>query len=112
MFQPGDSLTLPPAKAALLTREDGREVLVGIRPQHFSRAGGGPLRNGVVSYSAVADLIQPTGTRTFTTIKIGGVDAVAELQAHDVSSHGERIDLAIDLNRVVLIDPASGLVTA
>ncbi|WP_245266772.1 hypothetical protein [Bradyrhizobium sp. WSM1743] len=45
-------------------------------------------------------------------IKIGGVDAVAELQAHDVSSHGERIDLAIDLNRVVLIDPASGLVIA
>ncbi|WP_439397851.1 hypothetical protein ACRQ5Q_11590 [Bradyrhizobium sp. PMVTL-01] len=35
-----------------------------------------------------ADLIQPTGTLTFTTIKVGGVDAVAELQAHDVSSHG------------------------
>ncbi|MCW2225214.1 multiple sugar transport system ATP-binding protein [Bradyrhizobium japonicum] len=83
---------------------------MGIRPQHFSRAGGGPPRDGVVSYSAVVDLIQPTGTRIFTTIKIGGVDAVAELQAHDVSSHGERINLAIDLNRVVLIDPASGLV--
>lgn len=112
VFRPGDSLTLPPAKAILVTREDGREVLVGIRPQHLIRAGGGPLRDGVVSYSAVADLIQPTGTRTFATIKIGGVDAVAELQAHDVSSHGERIDLAIDLNRVVLIDPASGLVIA
>lgn len=112
VFRPGDSLTLPPAKATLVTREDGREVLVGIRPQHLIRAGGGPLRDGVVSYSAVADLIQPTGTRTFATIKIGGVDAVAELQAHDVSSHGERIDLAIDLNRVVLIDPASGLVIA
>lgn len=66
----------------------------------------------MVSYSAVADLIQPTGTRTFATIKIGGVDAVAELKAHDVSSHGERIDLVIDLNRVVLINPASGLVIA
>src|SRR5439155_17413598 len=52
VFQPGDSLTLPPAKATLLSREDGREVLVGIRPQHFSRAGGGHLRDGVVSYSA------------------------------------------------------------
>ncbi|UVO38350.1 ABC transporter ATP-binding protein [Bradyrhizobium arachidis] len=112
VFQSGDAMMIPSARAKLLTGADGQKVLVGIRPQHFSRAGGGSLRDGVVSYSAVADLIQPTGTRTFTTIKIGGVDAVAELQAHDVSSHGERIDLAIDLNRVVLIDPASGLVIA
>lgn len=112
VFQSGESLTLAPAKAAALTSADGRQVVVGIRPQHFRRAGGGPLRDGVVPYTAVADLIQPTGTRTFTTIRIGGVDAVAELQAHDVSSHGERIDLAVDLNRVVLIDPASNLVIA
>jgi multiple sugar transport system ATP-binding protein len=111
VFRSGGELTLPSAKARPLAGMDGREILVGIRPQHFSRAGG-PLRDGVVSYSATADLIQPTGTRTFTTIRIGGTDAVAELQAHDVSSHGERIDLAIDLNRVVLIDPASGLVIA
>ncbi|UFW88466.1 sn-glycerol-3-phosphate ABC transporter ATP-binding protein UgpC [Bradyrhizobium barranii] len=112
VFQSGGALALPNTKASSLASLDGRQVLVGIRPQHIGRAGGGPLRDGVVSYSAVADLIQPTGTRTFTTIKIGGVDAVAELQAHDVTSHGERIDLAIDLNRVVLIDPTSGLVIA
>ncbi|UWU70621.1 ABC transporter ATP-binding protein [Bradyrhizobium sp. NC92] len=112
VFESGGTMTLPSAKTTSLTSAEGRQVLVGIRPQHFSRAGGGALRDGVVAYSAVAYLIQPTGTRTFTTIKIGGVDVVAELQAHDVSRHGERIDLAIDLNRVVLIDPASGLVIA
>ncbi|WP_063921311.1 ATP-binding cassette domain-containing protein, partial [Bradyrhizobium sp. DOA1] len=112
VFESGGALTLPSAKTTSLASTEGRKVLVGIRPQHVSRAGGGSLRDGVVAYSAVADLIQPTGTRTFTTIKIGGVDAVAELQAHDVSSHGERLDLAIDLNRVVLIDPANGLVIA
>ncbi|UVO30290.1 ABC transporter ATP-binding protein [Bradyrhizobium arachidis] len=112
VFQSGGELTLPSAKVRSLAGMNGRKILLGIRPQHFSWASGGPLREGVVSYSATADLIQPTGTRTFTTIKVGGVDAVAELQAHDVSSHGERIDLAIDLNRVVLIDPASGLVIA
>ncbi|GGI26103.1 MULTISPECIES: ABC transporter ATP-binding protein [Bradyrhizobium] len=112
VFGSGESLTVPPAKATALSSVAGREVIVGIRPQHFGRAGDGPLRDGVVPYSAVADLIQPTGTRTFTTIKIGGVDAVAELQAHDVQSHGERIQLAIDLNRMVLIDPATGSVIA
>ena len=112
VFDAGGAMTLPASKAAALDGANGRAILLGIRPQHFSRAGGGPLRDGVVCYPAVADLIQPTGTRTFTTIKIGGVDAIAELQAHDVESHGQNIELAIDLNRAVLIDPATGSVIA
>ena len=32
---------------------------------------------------------------------------VAELQAHDVSQPGERVELAIDMNRAVLIDPST-----
>jgi len=112
IFDGGGSITLPVSKSAALDGAAGRAVLLGIRPQHFSRAGGGPLRDGFVSYSTVADLIQPTGTRTFITIKIGGVDAIAELQAHDVESHGQKIELAIDLNRAVLIDPGTGSVIA
>lgn len=107
-FENGGALALPASRVSSLKGMEGRPILLGIRPQHFSRATGGYLREGVVSYPAVADLIQPTGTRTLTTIKIGGVDTIAELQAHDVESHGERIELAIDLNRAVLIDPASG----
>ncbi|MBR0794962.1 ABC transporter ATP-binding protein [Bradyrhizobium jicamae] len=109
-FENGGTLDLPRSRVAALREAIGRPILLGIRPQHFSRASGAPLREGVISYAAIADLIQPTGTRTFTTIKIGGVDAIAELQAHDVESHGERIELAVDLNRAVLIDPASGQV--
>jgi hypothetical protein len=30
-----------------------------------------------------------------------------ELQAHDVQTAGERIALALDLNRAILIDPTS-----
>jgi multiple sugar transport system ATP-binding protein len=112
IFDGGGSIALPASKAAALDGADGRAVLLGLRPQHFSRAGGGPLRDGFVTYSTVADLIQPTGTRTFITIKIGGVDAIAELQAHDVESHGQKIELAIDLNRAVLIDPGTGSVIA
>jgi hypothetical protein len=37
----------------------------------------------------------------------GDSTTVAELQAHDVQRSGERIALAIDMNRVILIDPTS-----
>jgi len=112
VFETGESFALPVSKHGSLGGSGERAITLGIRPQHFSRGNGAPLRDGVVSYPAVVDLIQPTGTRTLITIRIGGVDAIAELQAHDVQSHGEEIALEIDLNRAVLIDPATSQVIA
>ena len=53
--------------------------------------------------------MQPTGSRTYATFKLGGTDVVAELQAHDVTAdQRRRIELSIDMNRAVLIDPSDG----
>jgi multiple sugar transport system ATP-binding protein len=108
----GEMLKLPANRAAALAGMAGRDVILGIRPQHFSRVEGDTLREGVVALSARVDLIQPTGTRTLVTIAIGGVNVIAELQAHDVQVQGERTNLAVDLNRAILVDPASGQVIA
>jgi multiple sugar transport system ATP-binding protein len=55
-------------------------------------------------------LLQPTGSRTYGTFRIGTAEVVAELKAHDVSQVNERIELSIDMNRAVLIDPETGMV--
>ena len=86
-------------------------MLLGVRPEHLSRAGRDP-RPGLAPCPAVIDLVQPTGSRTYGTFKLGGVEAVAELQAHDVSAPGERIELVIDMNRTVLIDAATDRVVS
>ena len=52
------------------------------------------------------------GRAPMPRFKLGGAAVVAELQAHDVSQPGETIELAIDMNRVVLVDPATELVVA
>jgi len=109
-FDTGEEFALPQDKAANLKSHDGKRVTLAIRPQHFSRIGTQGLRDGAVAYSAKAELIQPTGTRTYVTVKIGGVEAIAELQTHDVNQQGEHVDLALDLNRSLLIDPANGQV--
>ena len=36
---------------------------------------------------------------------VGDEEVVAELEAHEVERVGQRIDLHVDMNRVVLIDP-------
>ena len=103
----GIVLGLPAARAQRLADKHGQAVVLGVRPEHISRAGGSDLRPGLARTIALIDLLLPTGARSYATFKLGGAAVVAELQAHDVSQPGERIELAIDMNRAVLIDPAT-----
>jgi multiple sugar transport system ATP-binding protein len=101
----GTVLGLPAARAQRLADRSDAAVVLGVRPEHISRAEA--RRPGVVAHPAQIDLVQPTGARTYATFRLGGTAMVAELQAHDVSQPGERVELAIDMNRAVLIDPST-----
>ena len=103
-FGDGRSLTLPPARAARLDTWRGRAMTLGIRPEHFSRTGGAP-RAGQVPLRVKVDLVQPTGTRTYATFKLGEAEVSAELPAHTVEVPGTELDLLADLDRAILIDP-------
>ena len=101
----GVSLALPADRAQRYSAFRGESVTVGIRPEHISRATSEQLRSGVVRHDAMIDLVQPTGSRTYATFLLGGLEMVAELKPHDVSGVNEKIALAFDMNRAVLIDP-------
>ena len=103
----GTELALPAARAQKLAERRDQSVVLGVRPEHMSRALSSDARPGLARFTALIDLVQPTGARTYATFKLGGTEAVAELQAHDVSGPGTRIELAIDMNRAVLVDPAT-----
>ena len=103
----GVLLALPVDRQERFSVHRNKTVTLGIRPEHINRATGGGLRAGVVRHDATIELIQPTGSRTYATFVLGGVECIAELQAHDVSRVNEQIGLAFDMNRVVLIDPDS-----
>jgi len=103
----GAVLPLPPARSQRLAERRDREITLGVRPEHMSRAGAGSQRPGVITKNVTIELVQPTGSRTYATFRLGSAEVVAELQAHDVSQPGESIDLAIDMNRIVVIDPAN-----
>jgi multiple sugar transport system ATP-binding protein len=107
----GSQFALPASRQAKLAARRGQPITLGVRPEHITRASG-ELRQGLVRHTALIELVQPTGSRTYATFRLGGAEMVAELQAHDVSQPGETIELAIDMNRVVLIDPATELVVS
>jgi len=101
----GTVLPLAAARAPRLAPLAGQAVGLGLRPEHIARAPAVELRAGLVRHAARIELLLPTGARTYATFALGGTPVVAELQAHDVSRTGETIELAIDMNRAVLIDP-------
>ena len=106
----GLSLALPNSRFGHLQNRVGTAVLLGVRPEHIQRKG--TERPGMAPVHVDLELVQPTGSRTFVEFKLGGKPTVAELQAHDVQRSGERIALDVDMNRVILIDPASEQVIA
>ena len=108
-LEDGTSLTVPPSRSGGLGPWQGKPLELGVRPEHLSRASG-DVRPGAAVVDTQVDLVQPTGSRTYATVRLGGVPVVAELQAHDVSAPGERVSIAVDMNRMILVDTATGKV--
>jgi multiple sugar transport system ATP-binding protein len=102
-------LQIPASRTNGLASWAGQEVVFGVRPEHISRAHG-PARAGLAPLDVTIDLIQPTGSRTYATFLLAETEVMAELQAHDVERPGERLQLHVDMNRAVLIDPETELV--
>jgi multiple sugar transport system ATP-binding protein len=101
-----DGETIPlPARAAGWSGS----VILGIRPQYLGRAETGKATAGTVRFTRAIDLVQPTGSRTYLTVRVGGVDVLAETESTEAGRHGEAIDLAFDMAHAVFFDPATGM---
>ena len=64
---------------------DGQAVLLGLRPEHLTRAhGAGRRRRARSAATRRSSSLQPTGSRSYATFRLAGAPVMAELQAHDV----------------------------
>jgi multiple sugar transport system ATP-binding protein len=100
----GESVLQLPSGRDLHGARDGKSVLLGLRPEHLSRAHQDAVAPGHSRYEATIDLLQPTGSRSYATFRLAGAPVMAELQAHDVSRAGERIGIDINMTRASLFD--------
>ena len=105
VFEDGVSLALPARQVDRMNDSGGRKVVFGVRPEHMGIAESSEDRDGIEQLGVTVDLVQPTGSRTFGTFSLGGSKAVAEFAPHDIERPGQQIQLQIDMNRVILIDP-------
>jgi len=86
------------APASLRTDNDGREVTLGVRPEHLA------VRDGGVPAEVV--VVEPTGADTLIFCKVAGADVTAVVRERHTFRPGETIRLAPELT--FLFDPKTG----
>ncbi len=103
----GDTLLPFAAGRTFQDGSHGNAIVLGLRPEHMSRAQTSTPAPRVVRYDAAIELLQPTGSRTYATFRLAGIPVIAELQANDVSRPGEIIPIDIDMSRASIFDSAT-----
>ena len=98
-FLTGSGITLPVANAPAAS--DGQPIIYGIRPEHFvlDHSNGLPAEVGVV---------EPTGSETQVSAKLGGTDVVGVFRERINAQPGQQIRITPDLRLVHLFDEQSG----
>lgn len=102
----GSVLQLPEGKFETL--EPGQAVTFGVRPEHFNPV---HAHRGDASarLTVLVEMVEPTGSETILMTSVAGQEVVASVEPDDAPAEGETVELAINMSKICLFDPASEL---
>ena len=98
-FVAADGTTIGLEQAAFV--ENGREVRLGVRPEHFALDPGG-LEGEIVT-------VEPTGHETQVTLRLGGQEVVAVFRERISSRPGETLHVTPEPEKLHLFSSETGL---
>src|SRR5215208_5239869 len=98
------ALPVPPERAARCAAGNGRDVIIGIRPESFAWA----AQDEPAAIEIVASVVEPLGSDTLVFFELGGHEMVSRVPPEAVRRAGDRLRLSVDLSRMHLFDPATG----
>jgi len=101
----GTSLALLEGQRSRYAVAAGRDVIVGIRPEHFA-----PADPGAAHLAAQVDVVEPLGSDTLIFLKFGDGEIVARVPPATAAVPGDNIALRIDVGQLQCFDPVSELV--
>jgi len=81
---------------------EGRELLVGMRPEHFA-----PGYSGAGQLSGRVQVVEPLGADTLVHFQVGEHTVTARMPPETRPTPGEKIAVSIDPQRLFLFDPTT-----
>ena len=107
----GQRLPVPAARLDRYASHRGRDMVLGIRPEHLTDAagdghgnGGGGPRQGVVPLTARVDVVEPMGMETLVHFSIAGAPVVSRASPDTAAQPGQPLPLLADMNAMHLVD--------
>ncbi len=89
-----------------LARYDGRQILLGIRPEAITDPEGADRKSGNVQpFRNQVTVTEPAGSDTFVTMTVSGRDVIARMRADADVHPGQVFDFAVNMDKAVAFDP-------
>ena len=93
---------------------DGRELALGLRPEHLLRADAavdtadGQGRDRAGAFDAQVEVVEPVGSEVFVNLRLGEHALVARLPPGELPRAGETLPLRVATGQPHLFDPGDG----
>jgi len=103
----GASVIALPVRLAAVNGQS-RRVILGIRPEHISRAGlNGVGGEGQARLALPVELVEPTGSETHAVLRLGDHELTARFAPSQAPKTGETVALSVDMTKSCLFDAAT-----
>jgi len=87
---------------------EGREILLGLRPEALTDPDGADRKSAnIVPLRSRIEVTEAAGSDTFVTTTLGGRDVIARLRADAEATAGDMFDFAVNMEKAVAFDPQS-----
>jgi multiple sugar transport system ATP-binding protein len=91
-----------------MTAWDGRDILLGIRPEAITDPEGADRNSqNIQPLTNLVTVTEPAGADTFVTMTLSGRDVIARMRADASVAAGQQFDFAVNMEKAVAFDPGT-----
>ena len=106
---PAISLPVPPQRVGRYAPYKGREMVLGLRPEHLFEHHD-VAKPGVTRLDAKVDVVEPMGMETLIHFFVDGTPVCARVDPATHAAPDEMLPLSADMNHMHLMEPDTGRV--
>jgi multiple sugar transport system ATP-binding protein len=103
----GPILPVPASKTERYRPYLGKEVILGIRPEHCADSRPHEPESGLAGFRVRVDVVEPLGMDTMIHFRLGAQRISSLVDPYAAKDAGDEMELMMDMRKMQLIDPIS-----
>jgi multiple sugar transport system ATP-binding protein len=104
------ALPVPASRTARYQSAAGKEVLLGLRPEHITEVRQNGSSDDSRNFAVTLDVVEPMGMETMVFFTINGAEYCGRVEPNSAEDTGASMRLHANMDQMHIIDTASGAV--